>query len=299
MAAVAAIVNKAVAEEKSINLFFNTSKAQLGICLQSGTDTDDQPTDIWQAGDDDYNGYILNPSSLAGVYYRGLNFVAAMTTPKLDPGETQMEYQISLVSPVYQKLTTTTLELDTHAIALCATPNGNEGWLYYLGGVAPYNAVLKELSLTTGASQGFPAETNDVFPNTSLAAWYEVDKTQRHVVYEGGGLIEFTVETKTRVNVAAGNMARNTSIAAAYSSDNGKAYVYYHDTTYAIQRVVRDQYGWRVPEPVRGALPVTEGGQITVVQANGFNHLFYIAKDSGRSEVKSWNVFTHVRDPIV
>ncbi|KND88086.1 hypothetical protein TOPH_07325 [Tolypocladium ophioglossoides CBS 100239] len=131
MAAVAAIVNKAVADDKSINLFFNTSKAQLGISLQSGTDTDDQANDVWATGDDDYNGYVLNPSSMAGVYYRGLSFVAAVTMPKLDPNVTQTENQISLVSPVYQKLTTTTLE--NNNIALCATPSGNDSWLYYLG----------------------------------------------------------------------------------------------------------------------------------------------------------------------
>ncbi|PNY27028.1 Uncharacterized protein TCAP_03024 [Tolypocladium capitatum] len=294
MVGAAAIVSKAVADDKSINLFFNTSKAQLGISLQSGTETDDQPNNIWATNDDDYNGYILNPSSIAGVYYRGVNFVAAVTMPKLDPNVTQTENQISLVSPVYQKLTTTTL--DNNNVALCATPNGNDGWLYYLGGMAPSARVLKELSLRTGTSQGYQ-ETNDVYPNGSLAAWYDPDLQQRHIIYEGGALLEFTVETKLRVNVP-GTIARNTSLAAAYSSSTKKAYVYFHDTTQAVQRVIKDQYGWGIALPLPGVPKIAEASQMTVVQANGFNHLFYIAKDLGRSEIKSWSDFTHVRDRI-
>lgn len=129
MTAIAAIVNKAVEDDKVINVFYNTSKAQLGLCLESGTANDDQPSGQWETGNDDYNGYILNPSQMAGINYRGLQFVAAVTMPKLGQNETQTSNQISLVSPVYQELTTTTL--DHVRIAMCASPDDDQGWLYY------------------------------------------------------------------------------------------------------------------------------------------------------------------------
>lgn len=130
MAALAALVNKAVPDDKSIILFYNTGNAQLGLAFQSGTSTDDQPKDIWEPRDDDYNGYILNPSSISAAYYRGLNYVAAVTMPKLEEGATQTVNQISLVSPIYLKLTTTTL--NNTNVALCVTPDGNDGWLYHI-----------------------------------------------------------------------------------------------------------------------------------------------------------------------
>lgn len=128
MSAIAAVVNKAVADDKSIHLFFNTSKNQIGLSLQSGTGTDDQPSDMWAIDDDDYEGYILNPSFIAATYYRGLNFVAAVTKP--NPDVTETENQISMVSPVYRRLAKS--ELENNTIALCATPDGDDGWLYYL-----------------------------------------------------------------------------------------------------------------------------------------------------------------------
>ncbi|KAI1406919.1 hypothetical protein F5Y13DRAFT_183810 [Hypoxylon sp. FL1857] len=295
MAALAAIVNKAVDNDKSINLYFNTSKAQLGISLQSGTDKDDQATDTWETSDDDYNGYILNPSSMAAAYYRGVNFVVAATMPKLGPNQTQTEVQISLVSPVYQKLKTTTLG-NSH-ITLCTTPDGNEGWLYYLDSQATSTKILKELSLSTGASQVFNTVT-DVAANASLAAWYDSHEDQRHVVYEGSGLIDFNVETGERVIIISGNNAQNTSLAAAYDSSEKKAYLYFYDASLVIQRVIKNKDGWGVSQPVPGAPKIAEGSQITVAQAHDFNHVFYVAKDFGTQDVQAWSSFTHIRDKI-
>ncbi|KAI0536513.1 hypothetical protein GGR58DRAFT_475007 [Xylaria digitata] len=295
MTAIAAIVNRAVAGDKSINVFFNTSKAQLGLWMQSGTDTEDQPTGNWETSDADYNGYILNPSHMAGIYYQGLHFVAAVTIPKLGQNETQTSNQISLVSPVYQGLATTML--DHVRIAMCGTLNGDQGWLYYYDGGNPTERTLKEFNLRTGKSTSF-STAHVVKPSSSLAAWYDPDQQQRHVIFEGSGLSDYIVEEDTfSVFVAA--YRPNSGIAAVYSTDTKKAYVYYLDDSQSIQRIVKSQGTWGSPQSVKGAPKVAEACQLAVVNANGYNHLFYTAKDSGGGiGSASFDPFQHVRDMV-
>ncbi|KAI1277737.1 hypothetical protein F5Y07DRAFT_362790 [Xylaria sp. FL0933] len=295
MTAIAAIVNKAVEDDKVIIVFYNTSKAQLGLCLESGTSDDDQPSGRWETGDGDYNGCILNPSQMAAVNYRGLQFVAAVTMPKVGPNETQTSNQISLVSPVYQQLTTTAL--DHVCIAMCANSDGDQGWLYYYDGTDPTERTLMEFSLRTGKSATY-SSANVVKPSSSLAAWYDSDKKQRHVIFEGSGLSEFIVE-ENAYSVFAASYRPNTPIAAVYSKHTKKAYVYYVDDSLSIQRIVKRESGWGNPEALRGPSKVAEACQLTVVNANDYNHLFYIAKDSSNNVGgASYDPFEHWRDPV-
>ncbi|KAI1124287.1 hypothetical protein F5Y10DRAFT_285208 [Nemania abortiva] len=295
MAALAAVVNKAVADDKSIQLFFNTGKAQLGLAIQSGTSTDDQPNDIWEPGDDDYNGYILNPSSIAAANYRGLNCVAAVTTPKLETGATQTVNQISMVSPIYQKLSSTTLE-NTN-VALITTPDGNSGWLYHLSGQSADDRILKELDLRTLSTQNNTIQ--NVAPNASLAAFYNPDTGKRHVIYEGGGLLEYVVEDKQLFNIPSSSIPKNPAVAVAYSTDTKKIYLYYNNQDLSILRITKDIYGWAAAAtPITSAPKISEFSKMTVVQANGLNHLFYIPKDFGGAKIKATSDFQHIRDPI-
>ncbi|KAI0007429.1 hypothetical protein F4779DRAFT_592012 [Xylariaceae sp. FL0662B] len=296
MAALAAIVNKAAANDESINLFFNTSRAQLGISIQSGTDDDNPADDIWEPDDDDYDGYILNPSSMAAVYYRGLNFVAAVTMPKLGPNETQTVNQLSLVSPVYQRLGTAALD-DNH-IALCTNPNGNKCWLYYFGDLSTPSKTIKELSLSTGNSQTFDT-ISDAIANSSLAAWYDPDQQAQHVIYESSALRELDVVKKEAIYLPLGSSAPNTSLAVAYSSTTKKVYLYLYDVKRNLTRIIKNGDIWGPSfEQIGNAPEVAEGSQITVAQANGYNHVFYIAKDSGMKDSKAFSAFTHIRDKI-
>ncbi|KAI1186324.1 hypothetical protein F5B17DRAFT_454602 [Nemania serpens] len=295
MAALAALVNKAVPDDKSIILFYNTGNAQLGLAFQSGTSTDDQPKDIWEPRDDDYNGYILNPSSISAAYYRGLNYVAAVTMPKLEEGATQTVNQISLVSPIYLKLTTTTL--NNTNVALCVTPDGNDGWLYHISGQSSTDRILKEMDLNTGNTQD--NRILNVASNASVTAFYDSDSKKRHIIYEGGNILEYIVQDKQTINVPSPTMAVNPAIAAAYSPSNKKTYLFYTDKDLFIWRVTKDQYGWSpAGAVVAGAPQIAEMSKLTLVQANGINHLFYIAKDFGGAKVKAWSDFTHVRNPI-
>ncbi|KAI0409853.1 hypothetical protein F4802DRAFT_4232 [Xylaria palmicola] len=295
MTAIAAIINKAVAEDKSINIFYNTSKAQLGLSLESGTANDDQPTGQWETGDGDYNGYILNPSQMAGVNFRGLQFVAAVTMPKLAQNETQTTNQVSLVSPVYMELGTTML--DHVRIAMCATPDGDEAWVYYYDGSNPTERTLFEFSLRTGKTASY-STAHTVKPSSSLAAWYDPDLKERHIVFEGAGLSEFVVE-RNIVSSFVATYGLNTPLAAVYSTETKKAYLYYLDGGQSIQRVVNSSSTWGGPQALQGPAKVTEGCQLAAVNANGLNHLFYIAKDSASSTgAASYATFEHVRDSV-
>lgn len=122
MPALAAIVNPAVAGDKSINLYFNTSTAQVALALKSGTEGEDPDTDVWAADQADYTGNVLNPSTIDGDVFRGVNVVVGVTKPKLEEGATQTVNQISLIAPVYKKLASTSLANKT--ITMCsAGPN--------------------------------------------------------------------------------------------------------------------------------------------------------------------------------
>ncbi|KAJ8123819.1 hypothetical protein ONZ43_g318 [Nemania bipapillata] len=249
MTALAAIINRSVEDDQRVDVYFNTSKAQLGISLESGDSTGGTVGD-WQTDDDDYNGYILNPSEMAGIFYRGLPFVAAVTIPKLPQNEIQTQNQISLVAPVYKKLTTTSLDHSRIAI--------------------------------------------------SLGAWYDPEENKRHVVFQGSGLSEYIVEDDT-YNVFVATYGPNTTLAAVYSSATKKAYVYYLDSAQAIQRVVKTGITWGVSTPVSSALKVAAGCQLTVVNANNINHLFYTAQNQSSSsgaEASGFDLFTHFRDPV-
>ncbi|ODA76477.1 hypothetical protein RJ55_07747 [Drechmeria coniospora] len=269
MVALAAIVNKGVPGDKSISLFYNTGKAQLALSLRSGTQDDDDPTQAWAADADDYDGYILNPSTMGGATYRGREFVIAVTMPKLDPGAPPFS-RISIVSPVYQKLVN--IQLENNNVAVCSSDD--DAWVYFVTQV------------------DLPAVQN-AFANSSLAAWYDPVEKKRHVVFESSALMEYIVGDASAGFVGAtGNMKRNTSIAVSYW--DGKAYLYYYDGTYAVQRIVKNGT-WGGAQAVANCPKISEDSQIAVVPGNGINHLFFVAKDSGAAES---DFFTHVRDPM-
>lgn len=77
----------------------------------------------------------------------------------------------------------------------------------------------------------------------------------------------------------------------ALSYNNGIIYLFYTDRSNNVRRVIKGAEGWGSAHTVEGSPKVGES-ELTVVAANGFNHLFYTSQDDVSSE------FTHVRDPI-
>ncbi|KAI1660153.1 hypothetical protein F4813DRAFT_314905 [Daldinia decipiens] len=295
MAALAAIVDKSSVDDKSISLFYNTSKAQLAISLQSSAGNNNQAEGTWVTADNHYNRYILNPSSIAAAYYQGLKFVVAMTIPKQGQSETGADVQISLVSPICQDLTSGTFE--NNHIALGTTTDGNQGWLYYLHDGSDTRKAVVELDLNTKANKVLGSSVQADY-NSSLAAWYDQVNKERHIIYEGGGLRDFNIDKETLSVVRAGDIIPNTSIAVTYSGSTKKVYLYYCNVNLYIMRAVMNGDDWVDSQRIKDAPLVAENSQITVAQANGFNHVFYIPKNLGTEGDEDQSPFAHVLDNI-
>ncbi|PHH75715.1 hypothetical protein CDD82_4310 [Ophiocordyceps australis] len=116
MPALIAIIDKTVSGDKSILLYYNTSPAKLAYIVKSGTTEDDSASDIKPAGNDDY-GYILNPSQMGGLIWKGTNYITALTTPDSDMNHAPDTYRVCTLLPRYQELATTTR--DNQAVAMC------------------------------------------------------------------------------------------------------------------------------------------------------------------------------------
>lgn len=290
MPAVAAVLNNAVPEEASIQLYFNTGSAQIAVALKTGTDGADPDTEAYAAGQDDYPGYILNPSEVAGGNFRGVNIVAAVTKPFVGEGATQTVNQISLVAPVYQKLATTSLANKTTAFA-ASTKNA---WVYFLDGTANNQITLKEYNFVNGKIAAY-RKNQDITLNSSLASWYEPKSDNRFVIYQEldqGHLKEYNVTTNQTWDIDSTEGAlEGTTIAATFFE--GRTYLYFIDGGSNVRRVIKDEGTWGDSKVVRNS-PKIGTSQLTVTTANRYNHLFYISQDNTLA-----NDFTHITDPVV
>ncbi|KJZ67943.1 hypothetical protein HIM_12667 [Hirsutella minnesotensis 3608] len=294
MPALTAIVNKAVAGDRSISLFYNTSNAQLGLLSQSGTQDDDANEELtWAAGNDDYPGVIMNPSQMSSSLYQGLNFVFAVTTPKSDSATSQSTNQVSIVSPVYKKLAITLP--GNISVTSCSADDG--GWVYFTNRYTTDTTTVQEVDLRTGRTTNF-LSTSSSWINTSLAAYYDPTKKDRFVVFEASSLMELSANKQQIQFIGAtGNMLRNTPLAVSYH--DGKAYLYYCQMgDRALYRIVKNGETWGIASQVADAPTIDEASQLAVVTANGFNHLFYVAQSGAQSEPTATGYFTHVRDSL-
>lgn len=89
-------------------------------------------------------------------------------------------------------------------------------------------------------------------------------------------------------------MQRNTPLAATFN--NGKVYIYYcgRGAAGGIRRTVKVNNAWSTAVPISGPT-IAQDSQLTVVRANGINHLFYVARDQNEA-VEDY--FVHYRDEI-
>ncbi|KAL7931804.1 hypothetical protein V8C35DRAFT_308623 [Trichoderma chlorosporum] len=296
MAALQAIYNPLAPKERSVNLFFNTSTAQVALTLKNGTEDSDE-NDLIACGDDDYPGYVLNPSEIAGGTFRGNHYVVATTVPLVAKGVTVTVNQISLVSPVYKKLNTTALANKNTSFS---TDDKKHAWAYFLDGSANYQTSLKEYDFNSQHTASY-LKNADIKVNSSLGAYYNPKNTHRYVIYQevgaGHHLKEFDITSGQVYDIQNSvGAVDGTTIAVTYS--NNKAYIYYVDTDSTIRRIIKtgaDQTAsWSPSETVENAVRISVPGQLTVTTANGLNHLFYVSVDNNLTD----NDFTHVTDPI-
>ncbi|KAM0252162.1 hypothetical protein ACHAQJ_007820 [Trichoderma viride] len=305
MAALAAIYNPLAPKDRSVSLFFNTSTAQVALTLKNGTEDSDE-NDVYVCGDDDYPGYILNPSEIAGGSFRGVHHVIATTVPLVEKGTTVTKNQISLVSPVYKKLNTTALANKNTSFS---TDDKKHAWAYFLeqvdhvpmySGSANYQTTLKEYDFLSGHTAAY-LKNADIKVNSSLAAYYNSKNAHRFVIYQevgaGHHLKEFDITSGQVYDIQNSvGAVDGTTIAVTY--DTNKAYIYYVDTDSTIRRIIKtgaDQTAsWSPSETVENAVRISVPGQLTVTTANGLNHLFYVSVDNSLAD----NDFTHVTDPL-
>ena len=109
MPGVASILNKAVAGDARIHLYYNTEKSNLGLLLCDGTQEEADPNWELVAGTNhSENGIIPNQSSLSATFHRDVQLVFAITSKTIQAGGPDPKaHDVSIVSPVYKPLTST------------------------------------------------------------------------------------------------------------------------------------------------------------------------------------------------
>lgn len=130
MPGIAAIVNNAVSDGKSIQCFHNTNNLNLGLVLENGAADGDDPEKAFIAKSSDQKGIIVNPSQVGATEHLGINLIVGITQPVLASGTTTYtKYDVSIISPVYKPLTQT--EANNRSITACSYEK--KTWVYYLG----------------------------------------------------------------------------------------------------------------------------------------------------------------------
>ncbi|KAI5468018.1 serine proteinase [Mariannaea sp. PMI_226] len=288
MAAVTAIYNSAMPDDTSISLFYNTSTAQLAVALKNGGQGPDPEGKSFEASESDYTGCIVKSSQLTSGSFRGFDMVIAVTKPNVDGGRPAGN-QISMISPVYQGLASTTLENKKVAISQSTT----NCWVYFLDGTKD-QAVLKEFNFATTGVASY-RDGADVMLNSSLGAWYDPQNDERFVVYQeskGNHLKQFNLITRDNQDIVSTSDA-TAGTPIAVTAYEGRTYLYYTDTSHCVRRVTKANGSWGSSQVVRDSPPIGDS-QMSVITANGLNHLFYLP----RADALGPQNFSHIVEPI-
>ncbi|KAF5687799.1 hypothetical protein FDENT_5089 [Fusarium denticulatum] len=297
MAPITAIIDKTSADDSVIKLFYPTGKAQLGLALWSGT-KDADPEDPVQPPQDVGNGqYILNPSQMASINSQGIERVFALTTDNPFKVTRDDRYNLSEISESKQKRLAS-VEIGNTTLAACG--NGDNAWVYYSSPMSQNTRALTELNLQTSQSTQL-LWTHDLWINSFAAAWYDTVNDKRCVIYEGSFLVDYVVGSGSPGTAisSTGDMQRNTPVAVAF--DNGKVFLYYCGRDNAggtaaggIRRTIRTNGTWSTSTLI-DSRTISQDSQLTVVRANGINHLFFVARDRDEEED---DYFVHYTDEI-
>jgi hypothetical protein len=194
MAPIAALYDPTAPTEKGIHVFFVTEQKNLGLTLRHAGKTGRDSQDARAAGKDTWEGIVLVKAEIGTATVEGVNFVVAMTRHKPEnPNAPDTLNDVSIVSPIYQVLTTTALKNTTAAI----TSSGDQAWVYYLDGTEGGKVDINEFELSTGNIATFSNLNVDV--DCSLGAYYDKESTQRSIIFQEraqGHLKEYNIDTK-------------------------------------------------------------------------------------------------------
>ncbi|KAF5654493.1 hypothetical protein FHETE_11296 [Fusarium heterosporum] len=292
MAAVAAVTNRSAPKNQQIQLFYNTSNAQIALDLRSGASSHDGTVTTWSASLNDYKGIVLNPSQVAAANLNEVPMVVAVTTPYSSDGSANVN-NISLVSPVYQQLTTT--DLNNSSVAMISL--GDDATVYYVAGTSKDTTVIWQYGMISGINNTVVSGVS-VLMNSTLGGWYDTNDTVQHLVFQAanGVLWEFDVAQQNPLKINnTDNSLSPAMFGVTFAVDT--AYVYYVDNQSNLVRITKKGNTWGSSAQVQG-WQVAKGSQITVTTANGLNHIFFVPL-TGQSELGTSNQhFQHVTDPI-
>lgn len=290
MPGLAAIVNNAVPDGKSIQCFYNTNNLNLGLVLENGAADGADSEKSFAANSTDQKGIIVNPSRVGAIGYLGINLIVGITQPVLPANvTTYTKYDVSIISPIYKQLTQT--EANNTSIAACSYKD--KAWVYYLGGPDQASTELKEY-LLENVKVTEHSGTNRILFKSSLAAYYNTEKKQRCVIYQeekSFHLYEYSIEDENSTHLSNSTDAvKGTTIAVTYAGK--QAYCYYTDSSKEIRKIVKSDGKWGSSLALDDADKVDPDSQLSVATSNGVNHLIYVAEGDDQGQI------THYRDPI-
>lgn len=133
MTGVASIINGALKDESSVQLFYNTTTLNLGMVFRNGDAQGSDPKEGFEPSSIDRAGAIFNPSDLVAIQYNNIDWVFGITLPKPPADGNYTNYNVSVVSPIYMPLVST--EYGSDGLSnnrISAASNGSSAWIYYL-----------------------------------------------------------------------------------------------------------------------------------------------------------------------
>ncbi|KAI9648825.1 hypothetical protein NHQ30_003466 [Ciborinia camelliae] len=307
MSAVTSIVNKAVEDHASVHLYYNTTLMNLGLLLRNGKRSGPDPDFDFAGGPESNKGIIVDQSHLTSSDYEGVNLVLGLT----EKPETDVLYDVSILSPSYEPLETT----QSNRTSIASTATVDDLHVYYLNGSDDAKIKVRDYSYSTRTSSELP-DTSDIIPGSCLAAY--CIGSDRFVLYQGlknKQLYEYNCSTTygkffptsftpsnsypsdTPIKNATGAQD-GTPIAVTCEKDTNKVFLYFVLDTLEIRRIVKEDNKWGPSLEVPGATKVLLGSKVSATIANEVNHVFYVEDKTSLIGVQQTPKFKHLRDPI-
>ncbi|MCJ1344691.1 hypothetical protein MMC31_002894 [Peltigera leucophlebia] len=288
MPGAAALVNESVPSGESIHLYYTTENLNLALVLEAADES--RGTISFSPNSTDHKGIIVNPSHISAAEYIGINIVVGITQPALKAGESDYtNYDVSIVSPVYQPIATT----ETPHTSISISSSGDNAWVYYLEGPDADSLRLLEFDLSAEVPVS-QLGTTKVQQGSSLAAYWRPDQKKRFIIYQDAStseLYEYSIDDENSLHIKNSDDARvGTPLAVTYV--NNQVYLYYIDNLFQPRKVVKVNDEWGSTSGFDNAGEVDDSSQLAVATSNQVNHLFFLEKGA------TTQGFAHVRDPI-
>ncbi|KAK4152311.1 hypothetical protein C8A00DRAFT_44615 [Chaetomidium leptoderma] len=286
---VAAAINPNAPEGLQIHLFYNTNKKNLGFQFINETKHSDE-NEAFAAGDSAQTGVVITPAQVAATSLTGVDLVLGFTNkPQEQPApgcqcSDPTHNDVAIISPIYQPLAAT----EVNNLTIAATSSDSTAYVFYLTGTDYKNTTINEVTVGDDSPGQFD-DTVKILPGSSLAAYYvpgnEDSDASRYIIYQAystGKLHAYcpnpgSVDDK-EIDGSIGARP-NTPLAVTYV--DGKAYLYYVDTSHSIRSIVNDKGKWKSSVAVQAPSQVDDASQLTVVPAPNGNHVFFVGAGQG------------------